>query len=144
VFPDRQPGIGPLQLEEPLSRYITDRDYMKETAQAWRAFRPTPTDSEVSIGRIEELDEDGIWALGDGLAGSADRTVFGRRDMNLTVVRAARIPAAQLDAESTPEPPRHARIIGWPPGASVDERKALAMMLYASSVLHAKPGAINP
>jgi hypothetical protein len=107
VFPDRQPGIGPLQLEEPLSRYITDRDYMKETAQAWRAFRPTPTDSEVSIGRIEELDEDGIWALGDGLAGSADRTVFGRRDMNLTVVRAARIPAAQLDAESTPEPPRH-------------------------------------
>ena len=125
----------PISAHEPLTRYVTDSDYLGKrspTTVHWRAFRPKPDEAELSIARITELTSEQVWHLGDAMAaGPSGRTVVGRADFGPTDVRSARVNSYRLDAVQNEPPVRHALIVGWP--ADGDARKTLAMLLAAAS-----------
>ena len=116
---------------EPLTRFVTDSDHLKRQGPRvkWRAFLPRPADNDLSIARIEGLDEEAVWRLGDELAAKpSGRTVFGRADLNRQTVRGSQVLGQpDLDVQPDEPPERHAIIIGWP--ADRDARKNFAQEL---------------
>jgi hypothetical protein len=130
--------VAPITATEALTRYITDQDYLASNPQAWRAFRPKPSENELSIARIEELSSPDIWQLGDSLAGKpSNRTVYGRADFRLPDVRGVKVNGQRLDAVPDDPPERHALIVDWP--TDPNARKTAAMQLLAASVRHSVP-----
>ncbi len=114
-------GFAALFANEPLhgrvlTRYITDEDHIdwKRKEAKWRAFRPKPIDHDLSIARINDLDELGIWGLGHELAEQpSGRTVYGRADFYSPDVLAAEANGFRLRVVPAPPPARHAAIEPW-------------------------------
>jgi hypothetical protein len=127
--------VKPIADTELLTRYITDQEYLTPNSDRvhWRAFRPRPSDKELSIARIGALTVPEIWQLGDQLAGQpSNRTVCGRADLGPTEVRAVKTNGHSLDAIPDDPPERHAIIVGWPDDSNA--RKTAMMQLRAISV----------
>lgn len=127
-------AAAPISDDEPITRYITDRDYLRDGDEPyvyWRAFRPRPADQDLSIARVSGLAADAIWTLGDAFAGAGGRTVYGRADFVSPDVVAARANGAHLTVTPAEPPPRHAAIVGWPNDPNA--RRALAMAVAAAA-----------
>ena len=131
----------PLSANEPLTRFVTDRDHFDKPPGKvhWRAFRPKSEESELSIARIHDLAIGEIWNLGQEMAGTpSGRTVVGRADFLLSHVRAARLNSSALDVVPDEPPRRHALIIGWP--SDRDARKLLSMLLASDATQSVRSG----
>lgn len=90
--------------------------------------------------RTHDLDEDGVWILGDAVAAPTSRTVYARGDFLAPDVRASFVDSWRLSVRPDDDPPRHALIEGWPPHEESPEiRKSLAQQLRAKSALTVRP-----
>ncbi len=135
------PSPTPISPTELLTRYVLDRGHLKENDSHvhWRAFRPRPVETELSIARIHDLIETGIWELGDHMTARPNsRRVLGRADFTPSAVATARNASAPLDVRADEPPRRHALIVGWPVG-NEEARKAAAIVLRAESTQVIRP-----
>ena len=90
--------------------------------------------------RTHDLDEAGVWTLGDAVAVPAGRTVYARGDFLAPDVRASFVDSWRLTVRPDDDPPRHALIEGWPRHEESPEiRKSLAQQLRAKSALTVRP-----
>lgn len=127
---------------EPLSRFIFSSGHVKAggSQAKWRAFYLKPTDKDVSIARIEGLDEESIWALGDETGAERQQRAIARADITRSKVQAMRSDVApRIDVVPDPPPPSHALIVNWP---DQDEaRRAICMVLAAEASAVPRPQA---
>lgn len=133
--------IDPLTDSERLSRYVTSKDHFSVVKNEvhFRAFLPRRNDGELSIMRTKDLDEAGVWTLGDAVAAPAQRTVYARGDFLAPDVRASFVDRWHLSVRLDEAPPRHALIEGWPPQTETEIRKLLAVQLRAKAALIIRP-----
>jgi len=92
------------------SRFIFEgRHFSKERNRVKpTAFIPW-SDSEASVAKIESLDENSIWQLGDDIGKlNRGKSSIARGDFNDSEVQAAR-----LALKIAEPPPRHWHLIGW-------------------------------
>jgi hypothetical protein len=124
--------IGPT---EPLTRFIVDADHFNASRSQvkYRAFWPRPSEQELSIMRIDGLQPDDVWSLGDTIV-AAGRTILARADFVLAAVRNARANHTSLDVIPDEPPPRHALIVGWP-REEREIRKSLAQQVASAARL---------
>jgi hypothetical protein len=123
--------LGPVNLEESLSRYILDRSYIRvaDRTVRYNAFMPT-SNREVSVFRILGLADSEIWQMGDlQVARKRGKPLLGRADILVMAVIKNNL---QIDPDN--DPPRHANILGWPEQRS--EQKLIALKIAADSQLH--------
>lgn len=127
----------PISNDEPLTRFAFDDSHVKAGAARvhWRAFRPKPSETELSIARIEHLALPSIWGLGDDVGRPSNRVAVGRADFSIPLVRSTRAVVGEMDAIPAEPPVRHAVIIGWPIG-NEEARKTVSMMLAAEATAH--------
>ena len=107
----------------------------------FRVFLPNEGSdgSETSVMRTDNLSEDAVWKMGDDvIAKNSPRKPKARADFLAPHVRAAHIASWRLDVQPKVPPPRHARLIGWPPEVETDARKNLAQQLRAESILRVR------
>jgi len=100
---------------EAVTRYCTNSLHVKATANGPKlkhgAFMP-PADLQLSVLRIDSLDEDEIWLVGDALVPHPPR--FGTRSYRADLA-VSEVRAAMLDVVAAPAPhPKHANIVGLP------------------------------
>ena len=128
---------APISETERLSRYVTTRDHYSTATNEvrFRAFLPARADNELSIMRTRDLDEPGVWALGDAVTAPSGRTAYARADFHAPDVVASFVVPWRLTVRPDEPPPRHALIEGWPPPAETEIRKSLAQQLRARTKL---------
>jgi hypothetical protein len=118
---------------ELVTRYILDKSYYRTSNQSVRhnAFMPAPKTNETSVYRIEELESEEIWSIGDKfVAKLRNKELIGRAD-----IIASDILNEELKIQPFPQPhPRHANITDWPYDPS--KQKLIALMLAQKSELH--------
>lgn len=103
------------------------------------AFLPRAADSgrlELSVFRIGELKDDGVWALARKHVVPPGRNVHGRGDLTRSSIETT-TPALQLAMDE--KPPRHGNVINWPD--EMDDRLALAQELVDRAIHVAPPTA---
>jgi hypothetical protein len=125
-FSNKGGVIGP---GDPVSRYLIDKRHYSSVNRRVKlgAFLPEPN-GETSVYIIKNLSEEEVWGLGTKYIEVTGRTIRGRAELTARIVEKANL---RLLADDPP--PRHAKIVGWPPGK--DEQKAFALELAQSSVL---------
>lgn len=101
-------GVGDNEL---LTRYLLFSDWFRERPAPrvrHEAFMPHPY-VELSVNRIDGVSEALIWDAGDAVATKQKKRIYGRGDVNNSVVT-----GQNLKTVPDEPPPRHANIIGWP------------------------------
>jgi hypothetical protein len=88
-----------------------------------------PTRGEVSVFRINGLDQASIWEIGSDIARKRDRTLYARGDTKAEHVR-----KVGLNIRSDEPPPRHANVVGWPENDK-PRHKVIALQLAAAATL---------
>lgn len=98
---------------EPLARFVLTRSHINWEDSARprlrpEAFMPHPR-NELSVFRIEGLDQNNVREIGEDVATRRGKTLIGRGE-----VTAGNIQSIGLRVEPKEPPPRHADILGWP------------------------------
>ena len=114
--------------DEQLARFVLFSKWFRSDATVRpEAFMPHPY-RDLSVTRHQLLSEHEIWAIGRGVAGVREATLYGRADIRASVVL-----RQSLDVKSAPVPnnPNHANIIGWP--EQKPAQKIIALQLAAAA-----------
>ena len=123
--------MAPLATEEPIARFIRDRNYYRvDRTLRHSAFMPWRQDMQVSVFRIYDLGSNEIWELGSlHIVTSHGQQLLGRADLKVSDV-------TNIGLQVIPDepPPRHANITAWPEDNS--KHKLLAAQLAAKASLH--------
>lgn len=124
--------IEPIKNNEPLARYILESSQFSRLKNIVKpsAFMPAPN-LQLSVFRIEGLDQKAIWELGEKEVVSRIipiKTLYG---MAKLLALSAKSAGLRIDPDDTP--PRHANIIGWP--KEKDEQKIIAIELATQASL---------
>jgi hypothetical protein len=88
-----------------------------------------PSRGEVSVFRIDGLDQTAIWEIGSEVAKKRSRTLYARGD-----TKAADARKVGLDVRPDEPPARHANMIGWPDNDK-PRQKLIALQLAAVATL---------
>jgi len=115
--------------KENLARYIFSASHFSRKASRVKAEAYMPSRGEVSVFRIDGLDQASIWGMGADVARKRDRTLYARGDTKAEDVR-----KVGLDIRPDEPPPRHANIIGWPENDK-PRQKIIALELAAVATL---------
>jgi hypothetical protein len=86
-----------------------------------------PRNGEVSVFRIDGLNDNQIWNIGSQVALKTKRNLHARGDIPVHTVR-----VIGLDVVIAEPPPRHANIVGWPENDK-PRHKLIALQLAAGS-----------
>lgn len=121
--------------EEKLARFILSSKLIRNTDQTVKpdAFIPYPYPN-LSVTRHLYLSEEAIWGMGQGIADTRKKTLYGRADFYAADVRRQFL---KIQSDPSPNNPNHANIIDWP--ADKPSQKIIAQQLAADSIYHTKP-----
>lgn len=115
---------------ELLARFLTHRTQFSRQNKRVRtvAFMP-PADLRLSVFRVEGLDNNKIWQIGEKkVVSQSGKTLYGRAE-----IRAQLVEKTGLSIDPDNNPPRHANIIGWP--LEKNEQKLIALELAKEATL---------
>ena len=88
-----------------------------------------PADLRLSVFRVEGLDNNKIWQIGEKkVVSQSGKTLYGRAE-----IRAQLVEKTGLSIDPDNNPPRHANIIGWP--LEKNEQKLIALELAKEATL---------
>lgn len=96
-----------------------------------------PSRGEVSVFRIDGLDEGAVWKIGSNVALKREQTLHARGDTKADEIRAIRadeIRKVRLDIVPHEPPRRHANIVGWPENDK-PRQKIIALQIAAIAKL---------
>lgn len=118
-----------VQANELLARFIFSKQHFSRENNRVKhnAFLPTP-EGETSVSRIDTLDENAVWTIGQEVASVRQQMLYGRGD-----IKASRVFSIGLNVVPTETPPHHANIVKWP--AEKSEQKLRAMELAGAAKL---------
>src|SRR5438128_1120652 len=124
----------PVIPSEPLARFILTRSHIKwEDSERPRlrpaAFMPHPR-VELSVFRIEGLDQNGVREIGVDVATQRGKTLVARGE-----VTAGNIQSIGLRIEPKEPPPRHADIVGWPTLSGTPKEDKSRQKLIAQQIV---------
>lgn len=122
---------------EKLARYIFSAGHFSRRASRVKAEAYMPSRGEVSVFRIDGLDQASIWEIGSDVARKRERTLYVRCDTKADQVR-----KASLDMRSDEPPLRHANIIGWPENDK-PRQKVIALQLASAAILVLNQGVVS-
>ncbi len=88
-----------------------------------------PSHGEVSVFRIDALDQSAIWEIGSAVAMKRERTLYSRGDTKASDAR-----KVGLDILPDEPPPRHANLVGWPE-SDKPRQKVIALQIAAAATL---------
>jgi hypothetical protein len=117
---------------EKLARYIfSTRHFIRQPPRV-KAEAYMPSRGEVSVFRIDGLNQTAIWGIGNDIAAKRERTLYARGD-----TKAGQVRKLGLDIRPYEPPPRHANVVGW---AENDKprQKIIALQLAAIATLGLK------
>jgi hypothetical protein len=116
---------------EPIVRFVFHKSDVvpsKNTVR-WRVFLPDKNRTETSVSRVQDLQDDDVWPLGDLVAKlSGQNPPIAGGQLNVEHVR-----RHKLEVVSSEPPPRHAAIVHWP--AEKDRQMSYAQLLRQHVVL---------
>lgn len=120
-----------VQQSEPIARFICSSSwYSKENSRVKSpAFMPHPDTLDLSVFRIQGLDNDEALEIGEAHVARPDRTLHG-----FAKVLASTIYDQKLRLHPDNTPPRHADVTGWP--ISKSEQKLIAQQIAANAHLN--------
>ncbi len=121
--------------EERLARFILFSKWIRNSDQTVRpdAFIPFPY-PDLSVTRHLYLSEEAIWGIGQGIANTGRKTLYGRADFYVAAVLKQLL---KVESDPSPDNPNHANIVNWP--ASKPAQKIIAQQLAADSAYCVKP-----
>jgi len=91
-----------------------------------------PSRGQVSVFRIDGLEEDAIWEIGSEVGLKREQTLYARGETKAHDAR-----KIDLDIQPDEPPPRHANLIGWPENDK-PRQKLIALELSAVATLVVK------
>ena len=120
----------PLSATEPLAKFLYVRKghfRIVDLTPTWRAFLPRKGTRELSVFRTRGLSESAIWELAESHVKSNPkaRTEVSPRDVG----------ESGLGVDPDNVPPRHANIVGWPPGKDAQMSHAVELAKRGKLVL---------
>ena len=129
------------QDEPPVTRFIISKTHRWNDTDGFRlkptAFLPGRSPGslwELSVFRIDNLGQAGIWQLAQSYVVPEGRNIHGRADLTSGDVERTDPP---LRIEHDDVPPRHANVLGWP--EDKDEQLAVAQELALRARHHPPP-----
>lgn len=131
IDPDNVPDVG---IDETVARYILQRSHIRSSNQTVKqdAFIPNQN-QELSVTRHLLASDEELWAIGESVASSTCKSLYGRGDVRTSQVAAvsSMCVAERLVVRAAPISgnPNHADILGWP--ADKPAQKAIAQELAA-------------
>jgi len=123
-----------VQKSEPIARFICSSSwYSKENSRVKSpAFMPHPDSLDLSVFRIQGLDNDEALKIGEEHVARPGRTLHG-----FAKIHASTIYGQELNLRPDDIPPRHADVTGWP--TSKSEQKLIAQQIAATAQLNLTP-----
>ena len=124
-------AVQPVGDDEVLARFVLRKDWVRND-QTLRpeAFIPHPH-KDLSVTRHLARPDTEIWENGKSVAANRVMTLHGRADFAALAAIGQNL---RVDADSQPENPHHALVLGWPPEKAVQKIKALALAAAARFV----------
>jgi len=110
--------LHPVEPSETLSHYIYSRSQFSKTKVKYSAFMP-PGNKELSVFRIDGLNETQIWDIGDKIR---DKPSKARAD-----ITGEQVSSTGLKCDPNDDPPGHVNIIGWPDDESAIKLNAIEL-----------------
>lgn len=127
-------NVPPVADQEILARYVLHSSHIRPTNRTIKpdAFVPHPYE-DLSVTRHLLATEAQLWSVGDNIAATMGKTLYGRGD-----VRASVCLAQQLAVRAAPiaNNPNHTNVSGWPAGKPA--QKIIAQEIAASAVFVAR------
>lgn len=108
--------------DEIIARFIVSKRWIRsDNSVKPEAFMPHPY-PDLSVTRHLGLCESQLWAIGKDVVAPTGRTLHGRADVEVSVVRSQDL---KVTSAPLPQNPNHANITGWPLGKPEQKIKAL-------------------
>ena len=126
----------PVGDQEALTRFLLEKKkFAASTGRVkYRAFLPPPASQAISVYRVDDLDQEDLWSLGqEYVAIPTGKPLLARGDVPAALVFAQGL---QIDSTETPHP-RHANIHNFP--ADATKVRLIAIVLADASKLHVAP-----
>ena len=123
---DSKAAIGD---DEKLTRYIFSTRHFSRQSPRVKAEAYMPNRGEVSVFRIDGLNQAAIWKIGGDVAMKRERTLYARGDTKVNDAR-----KVGLDILQDEPPPRHANLVGWPE-SDKPRQKVIALQIAAAATL---------
>jgi hypothetical protein len=101
-----------------------------------------PSHGQVSVFRINQLDDSAIWKIGSDIALKRGQKLYARGDTSTHEIRKIGIDDLRknmLDVVPNEPPPHHANIVGWPEDDK-PRQKLIALQIAATAALILKDG----
>lgn len=117
---------------ETLARFLIQSNQFSRERVKYNAFLPHPDRLDLSVFRIEELEDEEIWDIGEKhVANPRGKQLYGAGK-----IAASSFQKHRLDVVSNEPPPRHADILNWP--QAKEAQKAIALELASEAILALK------
>lgn len=116
--------------EESLGRYLTQSNHFSRKHNSVRplAFYPPPADLQLSVFRIDGLNKNQLWEIGQScIRNRPQKTLYGVADIKVFKVQTRGLHVAPDNI-----PVRHANIVGWP--EEIARRNSIAQELAADAI----------
>lgn len=126
---------SPVIDDEWLARFILFHRWIRVSDQTVRpeAFIPHPY-PDLSVTRHNNLSEQELWQVGQGVADARPAKLYGRTDIQVAEIRRQ---ALIVEFKPVANNPNHANVIGWPVEKSA--QKSIAQQLAAGRAFISKP-----
>lgn len=126
IDPQHVPQVAP---DEALARYILHNSHIRRCNGTLKpdAFIPHPH-QELSVTHHLAATEQELWTVGEGIAASTGKTLYGRGDVQASTYLTQRL---AVKAAPVPANPNHADVAGWP--ADKSTQKIIAMEISAAA-----------
>ena len=126
IDPENIPAVDS---KEMLARFILSKSYFRaDKTLKPNAFMP-PSNLLLSVTRHRDALDKEIWDIGQDIASTQGRTLYGRGDLQASTCIENGL---NVQAEPVPGNPNHADISNWPSG--IPEQKIIALELAVNAV----------
>jgi hypothetical protein len=126
--------INPLNVpevtaDEVLARFVVQSSHIRRSNHSIRpdAFIPHPY-PDLSVTRHHLAVESELWSVGEQVAATSGKTLFGRGDFQSSVCHAQRLVVRAAPVAGNPN---HANVSGWP--SDKPAQKIIAMEIAATA-----------
>lgn len=131
-------NIPAVESNEKLARYILASKHIRNSDNSIKpeAFVPYPH-NELSVTRHRDASESELWSVGEWIAKTRERTLYGRGDVvvaSLLELGLSVLADPILAGQDQPANPNHANVIGWPANDPA-QQKLIALEVAARAVL---------
>ncbi len=131
-------SVPPVAADELLARFVLQRSHVRSDRTVKPdAFLPPPN-LELSVIRHRSAEPAELWAVGRAVAAKRQRTLYGRADVQTSVLLEHRL---SVVADAIEGNPNHANVSGWP--ADKAAQKNIAQEVAAVADFVPTPDAVN-